>query len=136
MAGLARPTTPRQVTASWLTHALQSTGVIEPHIEVCSVRREPLGGGTGVFGTLARLVVDYTEPNSGPTSMVLKIPTTAPENKAVGLALRLYVREGEFFRQMAGRTPVDLVGCYYNDMDVEAGEFVLVLEEIRDLQVG
>ncbi len=136
MAGLARPTTPRQVTASWLTQALQSSGVIEPHIEVGSVRQEPLGGGTGVFGTLVRLVVDYTEPNSGPTSMVLKIPTTAPENKAVGLALGLYVREGQFFRQMAGRTPVDLVGCYYNDMDVEAGEFVLVLEEIRDLQVG
>lgn len=136
MAGLARPATPRQVTASWLTQALQSSGVIEPHIEVGSVRQEPLGGGTGVFGTLVRLVVDYTEPNSGPTSMVLKIPTSAPENKTVGLALGLYVREGQFFKQMAARTPVDVVGCYYNDMDIDAGEFVLVLEEIRDLQVG
>lgn len=136
MAGLTRPASPQQVTATWLTQALQSTGVIEPHVEVCSVRREPLGGGTGVFGTLARLVVDYTEPNSGPTNMVLKIPTSAPENKSVGLALGLYVREGQFFAQMAGRTPVGSVGCYYNDMDVDAGEFVLVLEEIRDLEVG
>ena len=136
MAGLTRPASPQQVTATWLTQALQSTGVIEPHVEVCSVRREPLGGGTGVFGTLARLVVDYTEPNSGPTNMVLKIPTSAPENKSVGLALGLYVREGQFFAQMAERTPVGSVGCYYNDMDVDAGEFVLVLEEIRDLEVG
>lgn len=136
MAGLARPATPQNVTATWLTQALQSTGVIESHVEVCSVRREPLGGGTGVFGTLARLVVDYTEPNSGPTSMVLKIPTSAPENKSVGLALGLYVREGQFFALMADRTPVETVGCFYNDMDVDAGEFVLVLEEIRDLEVG
>lgn len=136
MAGLARPATPRQVTASWLTQALQSTGVIESHVEVGSVRHESLGGGTGVFGTLARLVVDYTEPNSGPASMVLKIPTAAPENKAVGLALGLYEREGQFLKLMADRTPVNSVGCYYNDMDVEAGEFVLLLEEIRDLQVG
>lgn len=136
MSGLARPATPQLVTATWLTQALQSTGVIEPHVEVCSVRREALGGGTGVFGTLARLVVDYTEPNSGPTNMVLKIPTSAPENKSVGLALGLYVREGQFFAQMADRTPVASVGCYYNDMDVAAGEFVLVLEEIRDLEVG
>ena len=119
MAGLARPTTPRQVTASWLTQALQSTGVIESHVEVGSVRQEPLGGGTGVFGTLVRLVVDYTEPNSGPTSMVLKIPTAAPENKTVGLALGLYVREGKYFALMADRTPVDSVRCYYNDMDVD-----------------
>ena len=136
MADLARPTTPRQVTASWLTEALQSSGVIESHIEVGSVRHEPLGGGTGVFGTLARLVVDYSEPNSGPSSMVLKIPTSAPENKMVGLALGLYVREGHFFRLMADRTPVDSVTCFYNDMNIEAGEFVLLLEEIRDLRVG
>jgi thiamine kinase-like enzyme len=136
MTGLSRPATPQQVTASWLTKALQSTGVIEPHIEVGSVRRESLGGGTGVFGTLARLVVDYTEPNSGPTNMVLKIPTSAPENKQVGLALGLYVREGQYFALMADRTPVNSVGCYYNDMDIANGEFVLVLEEIRDMEVG
>jgi hypothetical protein len=136
MGSLSRPTSPEQVTAAWLTSALQANGVIPADVEVSSVRREVLGGGTGVFGTLARLVVDYTEPLAGPKYMVLKMPTSAPENKAVGLALGLYLREAQFFATMADQTPVDTVKCFYNDMDVENGEFILLIDEIRNMTVG
>jgi len=136
MGEIARPSSPEQATAAWLTAALQNGGVIPADVEVSSVRRETLGGGTGVFGTLARLVVDYTEPLAGPKYMVLKMPTTAPENKAVGLALGLYLREAQFFATMADKTPVDIVKCFHNDMDVEKGEFVLLIDEIRNMAVG
>ena len=43
---LTRPATPKDVTATWLTKALQSSGVIPPDVEVASLRHEPLGGGT------------------------------------------------------------------------------------------
>ena len=71
---LTRPATPKDVTATWLTKALQSSGVIPADVEVASLRHESLGGGTGVFGVLARLVVDYTETTTtAPTRMVLKL---------------------------------------------------------------
>ena len=131
-----RPSTPSEVTATWLTTALQSSGVLPSTISVGSVRHEPLGGGTGVFGVLARLVVDYTEPNDAPTRMVLKLPTAAIENKTVALALGIYVRETYFFNDLAARTPVPAVRCLYADMDIDAGEFVLIIDEISDLTVG
>ena len=131
-----RPLTPNDVTASWLSAALQSSGVLAADTDVVSVRNESLGGGTGVFGVLARLVVQYSKPTSAPTQMVLKLPTTAPENKAVALALGIYVRETNFFRELAARTPTASVSCLYADMDIVAGEFVLILEEIAHLEVG
>ena len=134
---LTRPATPKDVTATWLTKALQSSGVIPADVEVASLRHEPLGGGTGVFGVLARLVVDYTETTtSAPTRMVLKIPTAAPENKNVALALGIYVRETYYFNELAARTPVPSVRCLYADMDIAAGEFVLIIDEVAHLTVG
>ena len=134
---LTRPATAEDVTASWLSKALQSNGVIPADVEVASLRCEPLGGGTGVFGVLARLVVSYTKTTTAaPTHMVLKLPTSAPENKNVALALGIYVRETHFFDDLASRTPVPSVRCLYADMDIDAGEFVLVIEEIMHLTVG
>ncbi|MSO59177.1 MAG: DUF1679 domain-containing protein [Ilumatobacteraceae bacterium] len=131
-----RPLTPDDVTPTWLTAALQSTEVLPRDTDVISLHHESLGGGTGVFGVLVRLVVQYNKPTSAPTHMVLKLPTAAPENKAVALALGIYVRETNFFSHLAARTPIASVHCLYSDMDIDAGEFVLILEEITHLAVG
>jgi len=68
--------------------------------------------------------------------MVLKLPTGAPGNKAVALALGIYIRETYFFNDLAARTPVPAVRCLYADMDIDAGEFVLLIDEVADLTVG
>ncbi len=131
-----RPLTPDDVTPTWLTAALHSSGVLPVDTTVTSLRHETLGGGTGVFGVLARLVVQYSKPTSAPIHMVLKLPTAAPENKAVALALGIYVREINFFRYLSEQTPTTSVRCLYSDMDTNVGEFVLILEEITHLDVG
>jgi hypothetical protein len=129
MAGV--PTTTEQASPEFLTEALRANGAIDSDTSVAEVEHEPIGVGVGIVGQLARLHLRYRGEAAGaPGSVVLKIPSQFPENRAVGDHFKFYEREGRFYHEIAGKLPVRVPACYWNHIDLEANTFGLLLEDL------
>ena len=115
----------------FLTEALRSGGVIGADTSVAEVEHDVIGEGVGITGTLARLTLRYSGTASGaPSSMILKLPSELPDNRAVGDLFSFYEREGRFYDEVAPTIPARLPEAYFNHVDVEANAFVLLLEDL------
>ena len=130
------PTSIGEITPEWLTDALKSTNVIRD-ATVKSFETTILGEGAGFIGQLARLTLQYDQPETGsPNSLVAKVPAEAPENRELGDLFRLYERECRFYEDLATRVELRTPDCYYIGMDTERGDFLLLLEDLAPAQVG
>lgn len=124
------PLTTEDASPAWVTDMLRSTGVIAAGTSVVELDHERIGEGVGLMCTLARLSARYDGPCDGaPPTMILKIPSILPENRAVGDHFGFYEREGRFYAQIAPLMSVRTPRCYGNHIDVEANEFALLLED-------
>ena len=124
------PATTEDATAEFLTYALRSSGVLHADSAVAEVEHDRIGEGVGLMCELARLTVRYRGPAHGaPSSVIVKVPSTAPENRNVGDHFRLYEREGRFYQHLADAVPVRTPQCLANCIDVENGLYALVLED-------
>jgi hypothetical protein len=121
----AFPTTPETLTDDWLTEALGAL--------VSSHRVERFDEGTGVIGLVTRL---HLEIDGGPETVIAKFPSPAPENRAVAATYDMYGREVRFYRDIAGKLPMRTAECYFAAHDPESQDFVLLLEDLVDYQVG
>ena len=127
----AVPGTTAEATPEFVTDALRSVGVLGPDARVASVEHEQIGVGVGVVGQLARLRLTYRgDPAGAPPSLVLKIPSEYPENRALGDHFRFYEREGRFYREIGSKLSVRTPRCYWNHLDVEQNTFALLLEDL------
>jgi hypothetical protein len=119
------------VSPEFLTAALRGAGVVDADTSVAEVEHQPIGVGVGVVGQLARLSLRYRgEAAAAPQSLVLKIPSAFPENRAVGDYFKFYEREGRFYREIGAKLPVRIPRCYWNHLDAEANIFGLLLEDL------
>lgn len=117
----------------FVTSALRSSGVIGAGTRVAEVEHDAIGEGVGIVGQLARLHLRYDGQAAGaPGTVVLKIPSQYPENRAVGDHFDFYQREGRFYEQLADKVPVRTADCYWNHIDAEHGVFGLLLEDLGD----
>ena len=133
---LAIPAAPGELTGEWLTQALRETGTIS-HAAVKSFDSETIGQGVGLIGELARLSLRYDRPEAGaPSSLIAKFPASAPENREIGLHFRFYEREIRFYEEIAHRVELRTPRRYYSAMDVDAGRYVLLLEDLAPNRVG
>lgn len=124
------------LTPEWLTEALAPSGVLGAG-RVASVRADDIGTGVGVFGIIARLHLAYDgAPASAPATLIAKMPTAAEANYQVGQALRLYEREGRFYGDVAGEVPMRVPACHLSAIDVEAGRYVILMEDLGHLEAG
>jgi hypothetical protein len=100
---------------------------------VVSARVEVVGADAGVLGELARLRLVYADGESGPASLIVKVPTSAPANRDVGMAFRFYEREWRFYVELADRVGLRVPRVHHASGDPASGEFMLVLEDLEDL---
>jgi hypothetical protein len=127
------PGTIADVTAEWLEHEFRAEGVIGPDVRVTGARVEELGEGVGMLGDLARVALDYQPAGSGPSSVVVKLPTEADVNRQRGMMFGFYERETNFYRHIGnqGRTGgLRVPRCYASPMDPAGERFALVLEDL------
>src|SRR5688572_22589485 len=87
------------ITTSWLNQVLPSdVGEVE------SFTATRFGEGVGILGELARLSLTYRDgPSSGPATIVAKCQSPAPENQFLGQVMGFYLREVNFYREVADR---------------------------------
>jgi hypothetical protein len=127
------PTTTDQVTAAYVTAALREGGVIGSDTAVAEVSHDQIGEGVGIVGQLARLTLRYDGVAEGsPSSVIVKMPSQYPENRAIGDHFDFYGREGRFYQQIGDKSALRTPHCFHNRLDPDAGEYLLLLEDFGD----
>lgn len=127
------PHTTADADPAFLTSALREGGVIGSTTSVAEVEHDPIGEGVGIVGQLARLQLRYDgQASAAPGTVILKIPSQYPENRAVGDHFSFYERESRFYDQLADKVPVRTPCCYWNHADPATGAFGLLLEDLGD----
>ena len=136
MAKLKIPAGPEALTAEWLSHALRQTGTIA-NATVRSFDTEMIAEGVGLMGQVARVSLQYdgTEPGA-PRALIAKFPAAAEENREVANAFRFYEREIRFYEEIADEIDLRTPRRYFSAMDTEAGDYVLLLEDLAPARVG
>jgi hypothetical protein len=124
---MALPTTPTEVTASWLQEQLPAEFLAGARIT--SVRHDDIGEGTGIFGQIARVHLDLD--NGTHRSVVVKMPCLEEANLAVARALGLYEREIAMFDSVIEVSPLRGPARLASPVD-EDGAFVLVIEDLSE----
>lgn len=120
-------------SAGFVTEALREGGAIDADTSVAEVAVEQIGEGVGIVGQLARLTLRYEgHADRAPSSVILKIPSEYPQNRAVGDHFNFYEREGRFYQQLAGKVGVRVPRCYFNRLDVGGNNFALMLEDFGE----
>jgi len=127
------PLTTADVTPEFVTWALRTGGVIDNATRVTEVEHDTIGEGVGIVGQLARLQLRYEGVARGaPGTVILKLPSQFPENRAVADHFNFYEREGRFYQQLSSKLPLRAAACYWNHIDVAAKSFGLLLEDLGD----
>ena len=133
---LSFPISPSELTASWLTERLRTSGTISK-ASVVAHTLEPIGEGVGMLAVISRvgLTYDYDEPGA-PQSIIAKFATPNEGNRAVAAAFKVYEREALFLRDVAHHTTVPIPAVYGVDIDLPSGEFVLLMEDLGGYRTG
>lgn len=129
------PTRPDELTPRWLTGVLAESDELRD-AEVASVEVLDAGEDQGMTGQVVRLKLTYTRTDlSAPDTMIAKLPAIGGPTRAVADRLRLCERELGFYREVADRVPLRTPALYAGQVD-EAGNSVLLLEDVRDARTG
>lgn len=127
--------TPEQMDADWFNARLAENGF--PDAQVAGVSRQQIG--TGQIGTCFRFQLEYaagTESGGAPQTLVGKFPSDDPISRATGVQLRNYYREIQFYRHLASRLSISIPRYYFDAIEGEGPEFVLLLEDMAPAEQG
>ncbi|MEY3033459.1 MAG: hypothetical protein RLZ86_81 [Actinomycetota bacterium] len=128
------PSSSSEITPSWLTDRLRSSGTIDSSTEVTSIERDAMGPGVGFMGEVGRITVSYSG-GSGPSTMICKIPTQDASIRALLGPARVFEREARFYSDIAPTLDV-VPTAYAVAADFDADDFVLLLQDLGGLRVG
>jgi hypothetical protein len=127
-AGASVPTSIGHVTAAWLTSVLRNDDAIAGTATVTDVRAEQIALDSGFSSLLYRA---HLTGDGVPASVIVKLPAESDAGGAMRM-LGGYRREVDFYRHVAGGAPMGTPRVYTARMAGDDGDFVLVLEDLRD----
>lgn len=128
---IAIPRTPDDITADWLTHALQSNGVLADAAHVTAIARQPVGEGVGFVGNIVRLTPTYEgDAGNAPSTLIAKMPSPDPGARQIAMLYGLYEREYQFYCHVAPQVTLRSARCYYADGDADSVAYVLLMEDL------
>ncbi len=124
---MAIPSQSTDISTTWLNTVLESRGEVG---RVASVRAENLGEGVGILGEVARLHLTYEPGQNGPPTMVAKCQSLFPANVFVSQLMGFYVREVNFYNDLAPSLSLRVPRCFHASADPVGAPFVILMEEI------
>lgn len=126
-----------ELTPEWLTEALRGSGTLSAGTHVATCAAEPLGAGGGLIAMLGRVRLTYGgAPTNAPTCMIMKFPSSAPENRAVADTFDMYGREVRFYQTLAADASIGHPQCYFAISADTSSDFVLLIEDLGDRRIG
>ena len=131
MPATTLPLAPEDVSAGWLTQKFRERGHIPAGASVTSVSSSVVGEGVGFVGLVARLSLTYDRDVAGaPATLIGKFPAPDPGSRKVADLYGLYEREVRFYEDVAATAGIDAPKCYFAAYDAEAGQSLILLEEL------
>lgn len=113
------------ITVDWLN------GVLGDEFgTIVDVGAAHFGEGVGILGELARLSLTYAPGQSGPATIVAKCASPSVENQFLAIAMGFYLREVNFYDQIAGDVDVRVPQPYHAAASETGVPFVLLVEDI------
>lgn len=136
MTSLSIPSTMDEVTPEWLTAVLRERGHLQ-EARVVAAPRERIGAGVGILGELARITLEYDQPELGaPRSLIAKIPTADPGGRGVAHMLGFYEKERRIYDELIDRIGVRSARAYYTAGDPESVTYIILMEDLGGLRLG
>lgn len=134
MTSLPIPASGNALTAAWMQQALSRGGAADlPAIQDMQV--EDIGTGSGALGEILRCTMRYEDDGAGaPESVVVKLSSSDKKSVRIARLLAMYKREYSCFRELAPHMPIDFPELLYGDWEEAGHRFVLVLEDLRDME--
>ncbi len=125
--------TSEEITPGWLTARLRDAG--HARAEVLDFTAERIG--TGQLGKCFRYRLRLAGDDPAvPRTLVGKFPSDDPTSRATGVALRNYIKEVSFYRELASRLSISRPRCYYAEIEGEGPEFALLLSDLAPARQG
>ena len=126
---------PAAIDADWMQRAL-AAGDASACPAIGDVVVENLGSATNAFGRLLRchLTVDGGLA-ADPATVIVKLPTADRRAFRFAKWLSMHERECLYYRRVARHARIRSPALLYGDFDEDTHRFVLVLEDLRDLEV-
>ena len=116
------PQGPAEITSEWMS------STIGRNVSVENV--EQIGVGVGLLGRLYRATL------AGGESVIVKLPTLDDAARMnVIEPLRFYEKEIRFYENAAADTPIGTPRVHATQVDVDTGDFVLVIEDLSDRRI-
>jgi hypothetical protein len=97
---------------------------------VAALELERLGEGVGILGELGRLRLTYEPGQRGPSSLIAKCQSPAPENQFLAQMMGFYQREVNFYQHEAAHVGIRVPHPYHAAIDPSGTPFVLLVEDI------
>lgn len=125
---------PATIDADWMQRALAAGGAYDgPAIRDVVV--EDLGSATNAFGRLLRC---HLTTDGGvavdPATAIVKLPTANRRAFRFAKWMSMHERECLYYRRIARHARIRSPTLLYGDFDADTHRFVLVLEDLRDLE--
>ena len=126
---------PATIDADWMQRALAAGGASD-YPAIRDVVVEDLGSASNAFGRVLRchLTTDG-DLAADPATVIVKLPPA--DRRAFRFARWMWMHEREclYYRRLARHVPIRSPALLYGDFDEATHRFVLVLEDLRDLEV-
>lgn len=134
MSGPAGPIpAPEEISPDWLTARLRDAGVGD--VRISAIGRARIG--TGQTAACERLSLRYAEGSAiGPASLVAKFPSQDELSRSSAVAMGIYRREVEFYRDVAPRLWIALPRVFYAAVDDEGARFLILMEDLAPAHQG
>jgi Ecdysteroid kinase-like family len=123
-----------QLDGPWFTNALRASGQLAPDRMVGGVSATQIGVGAGLNSFVWRVTLSYDQPNSAPTSVIVKMATDDPHRLFIAQSAKFYAREVRFYQELAADAPVRVPKCFHAEIDPETSMFILVIEDAGQLR--
>lgn len=133
MSNVDIPADVSEVSAPWLESAIKAGGKVAIG-SIKSIDLAQIGEGVGVMGEIYRARINY-ESGTGPSSVVVKLPSRADANREQGIALGMYEAEVNFYTKCADRTVAFVPTAYFADIQPGTANFVIVMEDMGGLSM-
>jgi thiamine kinase-like enzyme len=117
----------------WWIEAVLRDACVDEAADLVGVSAQPVGTDVGCFGQVMRLELTYLGRPAAARSLILKLPSRVPANRAQARSFGLYTREAHFYRDVAPTLKVRVPACIGTLCDERTGDAALLLEDLSTL---
>jgi hypothetical protein len=130
------PMRPEDLSEKWLSRVLGDPASGRT-AAVSGFQVEEIGAGKGQASRVVRIRLEYENDSAeGPATLIGKFPSGSDATLELARLFRLYEREVGFYSTVGEEAGLPVPELHYSEFDNESGQFVLLIEDVRDAIAG